>query len=70
MKVYRIGLCLAGVAAAAFEISRVVKTHSGRTEESENERWRAFFGDFYEDPEDTPDPWDIPLDAFQKLAKA
>ena len=68
MKIYRIGLCLAGVAAAAFGIRKVVKTHRKRTEE--NERWRTFFGDFYEDPEDTPDPWDIPLDAFQKLAKA
>lgn len=65
MKVFRIGLCLAGVAAAAFGISRVVKANSGRTEESENERWRAFFGDFFEDPQAPPDPWDIPLDLSQ-----
>ncbi len=70
MKAYRICLYLAGVAAAAFGISKVVKTHSGRTEESENEHWRTFFGDFFEDPEDTPDPLDIPLDLSQLLEHA
>ena len=54
---------MVGVAATAFGISRVVKTRSGRTEESENERWRAFFGDFFEDLQTVCEPWDIPLDA-------
>ena len=66
MKVYRIGLCLAGVAAAAFGISRVVNTRSGRTEDRENERWRSFFGDFFEDLQAVCEPWDIPLDAFSQ----
>lgn len=62
MKVYRIGLCLVGAAAAAYGLSKLVKGACGRLEEGEREQWRKYFGDFFENAEEAREPWDIPLE--------
>ena len=62
MKAYRIGFYLAGIAAVAYGLSKLVKGTHGRSEEDEREQGRKYFGDFYEEVKEAREPWDIPLE--------
>ena len=67
MKAYRSGLYLLGAAALVCGLGGLIVGLRRGSEEGVNARWRKYFEDFYEEPEDTRETWDIPLGEFQPI---